>query len=98
MVGQNLGANEIEKAKKTVWRLQTLSVGICVLLGVVLISLSEIIPNVYNTENIIKEHASEFLIAIALILPLDAFAHGCYYTLRSGGKIMLTFWFDCESV
>ncbi len=98
MVGQCLGANETEKAKKTVWRLMTLSVGICVVLGAVLILLSGIIPNVYNTENVVKKTASEFLIALALILPFDAFAHGCYYTLRSGGKIMLTFWFDCGSV
>jgi len=98
MVGQYLGANEIDKAKKTAWRLITLSVGICVALGVVLILLSGIIPNVYNTESIVKEYASEFLIALALMLPFDAFAHGCYFTLRSGGKIMITFWFDCGSV
>jgi len=87
-----------EKAKKTVWRLQTLSVGVCVLLGAVLVLLSGIIPDVYNTGSAVKECASEFLIVIAIMLPFDAFVHGCYFTLRSGGKIVMTFLFDCGSV
>jgi len=94
MVGQQLGANQIEKAKKTVWRLITLSVVCCIVIGAVLISLSGIIPKMYNTEKVVMQWATEFLIAIALMLPFDAFAHGSYFTLRSGGKTMITFWFD----
>jgi len=94
MVGQHLGANEIEKAKKTVWRLITLSVTCCILIGSVLILLSGIIPEAYNTEKEVKAMASSFLVALALMLPFDAFAHGSYFTLRSGGKTMITFWFD----
>lgn len=98
MVGQCLGANEIEKAKKTAWRLITLSVGICIVLGVILILLSGKIPDAYNTEAVVKGYATDCIIAIALIFPFDAFCHACYYTLRSGGKIFITFMYDCGSV
>ena len=94
MVGQYLGANEVERAKKTVWRLLFLSVGCCILLGLVLILLSGLIPKAYNVENEVKLMASSFHISLALMLPLDAFIHGSYFTLRSGGKTILTFFFD----
>ena len=31
-------------------------------------------------------------------MPLQAFGHCCYFTLRSGGKTIMTFIFDCMSV
>ena len=94
MVGQYLGANEIERAKKTVWRLITLSVVLCIIIGAILMLLSGVIPEIYKTETEVKEMASSFLVALALMLPFDAFAHCSYFTLRSGGKTMVTFWFD----
>ena len=94
MVGQHLGANENEKAKKTVWRLITLSVSLCFVLSTVLWLLSGIIPEIYNTSDYVKALASEFMVAIALTLPFAAIAHASYFTLRSGGKTLITFLFD----
>ena len=94
LVGQCLGANEIERAKKTVWRISTLSVVICIILGAVLALMSRVIPLAYNTEDEVRKIASSFIISIALILPFDAFAHIAYYTVRSGGKTALTCFLD----
>ena len=30
----------------------------------------------------------------AVVMPIDAFAHATYFTLRSGGKTLITFVFD----
>ncbi len=94
MVGQCLGAKDFEKAKETSWRLITLGFMSCLVLGFVLVALSGTIPSFYKTEPEVRSLASTFLCIIALSLPLQAFANGAYFTLRSGGKTMITFWLD----
>ena len=94
MVGQKLGAREFEEAKKTSWRLITLGVGICLAIGLILAALSAVIPSFYKTSEEVRSLASSFLCVIAVSLPLQTFANGAYFTLRSGGKTMLTFWLD----
>ncbi len=94
MVGQYLGANKPDKAKITVWRLLALSTAVCVIIGGIMALLSPIIPNIYNTEQTVRDMAIDFLIIIALLMPVFSFAHNCYFTMRSGGKTVITFLFD----
>jgi Na+-driven multidrug efflux pump len=51
-------------------------------------------PEIYNTESSIKELANRFIVISATALPAYAFAHCSYFTLRSGGKTIVTFLFD----
>lgn len=95
IVGQQLGANEIEKAKTTVWRLLALSVATCAVMGTLLFLCSGLIPKIYNTTDEVRNMATGFLHIVALMMPFYAFAHGCYFTLRSGGKTFITMLFDC---
>lgn len=94
MVGQRLGANEIEDAKKTVWRLIAVSFVGCMVIGGVLASLSGVIPQIYNTEPHVKQMATSFLLVTASLMPIVSFTHNCYFTIRSGGKTIITFIFD----
>ena len=94
MAGQCLGANEIEKAKKTVWRLVAVSFAGCVIIGGILASLSGVIPQIYNTEPHVKQLATSFLIVTASLMPITSFTHNCYFAIRSGGKTIITFIFD----
>ncbi len=94
MVGQHLGAGDGKRAKLTAWRLITLTVFACTIVGVIMAFLSPVIPNIYNTEPEVKKMAAEFLFITAAIMPVLAFAHDCYFTLRSGGKTLITFVFD----
>ncbi len=94
IAGQYLGADKIEKAKTSVWRIITLSIAICLVLGSVMALLAPVIPNIYNTENHVKEMATQFLFVVAGLMPVFSFAHCCYFTLRSGGRTILTFVFD----
>jgi len=98
MVGQYLGANEIDKAKKTAWRLLVFGVASAICMGLLLTGASPFIPLIYKTEQSVRDLATTFMIILAATMPLTAFAHCCYFTLRSGGKTIITFIFDCMSV
>lgn len=94
MAGQHLGANEIEKAKQTVWRLITLSFAVCTILGGILALLSSAIPNIYNTEPEVKHLAQSFLLVTAAMMPIVSLCYNSYFAIRSGGKTIITFIFD----
>lgn len=95
MVGQQLGANQIKEAKTTAWRLIFLSVACCAVLGILMFLLAPIIPQIYNTTHEVRALASDLIKIVGLMMPFMAFCHCCYFTLRSGGKTLVTFTFDC---
>lgn len=95
MAGQHLGAGEKEKAKNTVWRLLFLSVVSCIILGLLLVAVAPFIPLLYNTSETVRDTATQLLYVVGALMPFYAFAHGTYFTLRSGGKTLITLVFDC---
>lgn len=94
IVGQLLGAGKMEEAKDTDTKLIAFSVLSCVGIGAVLILVAPLFPMLYNTSDQVKELATWFLRIAALCMPLAAFMHASYFTLRSGGKTIVTFLFD----
>ena len=98
MVGQNLGANEIEKAKQTAWRIITATVAASVVMGGIMAVCAPFIPKIYNTEEHVRQMATELLLVVAIAMPAQSFAHDCYFTIRSGGRTLLTFVFDSCSM
>ncbi len=94
VVGQLLGAGKMEEAKDTDIKLIAFSVFSCVGIGAVLILLAPLFPVLYNTSDEVKELAAWFLRVSAACMPLAAFMHASYFTLRSGGKTIVTFLFD----
>lgn len=98
MVGQALGADEVQRAKETAWRLISFSIMSSFLLGALLALVSPYIPLIYNLEADVRALATDFMLILAMAMPLMAFAHCCYFTLRSGGKTLMTFAFDSLSV
>ena len=94
MVGQLLGAGELKEARETDTRLIAFSVGSSVLMGAILFLLSPVFPEFYNSEDTVKELACGFIRISAVCMPLYAFMHASYFTLRTGGKTFVTFLFD----
>ena len=94
MVGQALGANDIERAKNCTWRLMTLSVGSNLIMATLLALFAPAIPNIYNTEPHVCQIATQLIYVVAVMMPAYSFSHCCYFTLRSGGKTIITFLFD----
>ena len=95
ILGQHLGADEVEEAKNTVWKLFALSIASCLVMGTALALCSGIIPQFYEASETTRKLASSMLFIVACTMPIFAFAHAVYFTLRSGGKTLLTFIFDC---
>ena len=94
MVGQELGAGELERARDTDRKLLALGVAIAAAISLILLAASEMFPRFYNTTPEIRALAARLIRVMAFVLPVDTFAHGSYFTMRSGGKTAITFLFD----
>lgn len=94
IVGQMLGAGELKEVKTTARRLIAFSLFISVAIGAVYALCAPVIPLLYNTTADVRELASRIILISACLMPLSAFIHASYFTLRSGGKTLITFLFD----
>ena len=94
VVGQHLGAGRFKEAKDTDTKLITFCVVLCVGLGIILYIAAPLFPELYKTTDEVKELATRYLRVSALFMPVWAFMHASYFTLRSGGKTVITFLFD----
>ena len=94
LIGQTLGAKQYDRAKKESFKLMWFTGGISLLLTVILVSIAGVFPNIYATTDIVKSYATNFIILTAVFFPVQGFLNAMYFTLRSGGKTLITFLFD----
>jgi len=94
IIGQLLGAGKMEEARETNTRLLSFTVCICTAVGVVLGLVSPLFPLFYNTTDEVRGLAASLIRVVALFMPMHAFIHASYFTLRSGGRTVITFLFD----
>jgi Na+-driven multidrug efflux pump len=94
IIGQTLGAKEIVKAKALVWKLIFFNVCACIIVGSVLAAAAPLISVFYKTSGDVQELAEQFIRISAVFMPFHAITHICYFTIRSGGKTVVTFFFD----
>ena len=94
MVGQRLGAGELEEARDVDRKLIFLTEVIHVIIGGLMVVAAPYIPLLYNVGADVRDLTRQMLIIAGLSLPLHSFAHVCYFTIRSGGKTVITFLFD----
>ena len=94
IIGQYLGAGKLEEAKDADRKIIAMAVASSVVIGLLMFSTSGLFPRIYNTSDASKNIATLFIMVQAIFLPKDAFLHTAYFTLRSGGKTIITFFFD----
>jgi putative MATE family efflux protein len=94
MVGQALGANDIPRAKQTSLRLIFFNVCACIVVGSALAAFSPVIPYIYNTTDHVRMLATRFMQTTAMYMVFNAITNCIYFTIRSGGKTLITFLFD----
>lgn len=99
LMGQMLGAGRTEKEVRD-YNLKLTA--LCVVSGVVFAgvtaALAQVFPQLYQTSDTVREMAKWMIIISAVAMPFQAYVFPVYFTLRSGGKTMVTFFFDCGAI
>ena len=94
MVGQRLGAGEMEEARDVDRKLIFLTEVIHIIMGILLMLVAPLIPRLYNVSDEVRELTRQLIMVVAVTLPVHSFAHVAYFTIRSGGRTVITFLFD----
>lgn len=94
MVGQILGTGNMEKARETDTRLIAFSISCSVVTAAIMALLAPALAHTYKVTPQVQDLAISFLYIVAVTQPIRAFMHACYFTLRSGGRTVITFLFD----
>lgn len=98
IVGKLLGAGKYEEAVDTDRKLIAFSMFVSVMMGTSLFIVSGYFPGLYNTTDEVKQIATYLIRVCACTGPIVSFANAAYFTLRSGGKTVVTFIFDSGSM
>ncbi len=94
MVGQRLGSGDAEAAVDTNTKLIAFTTFVSILLGILLAMTANWFPQLYNTSAEIKHLAARQLQIAGWTLWISAIYNAAYFTLRCGGKTIITFLFD----
>ena len=70
------------------------SVFCCTCVAAVMFVMAPLFPKLYNTNAEARTLAKYLIMITAFFMPQNAFLHATYFTLRSGGKTIITFLFD----
>ncbi len=94
IVGQLLGAGKMKEAKDTDTKMIVFSILCSVGTSLIMLLVCPLFPRLYNTTQTARETAVALMRVTAAFMPLHAFMNAAYFTLRSGGKTVITFLFD----
>ncbi|MBO2517537.1 MAG: MATE family efflux transporter [Clostridiales bacterium] len=98
IVGNLLGAGETKKAKDWDNKLIAFAMGLSLISMLLLFILCPFFPLIYDTTAEIREMATHMMMVTAVFVVQQAFLHCSYFTMRSGGKTVITFLFDSVSI
>ncbi len=94
IIGQILGMGDMKRARETDTKIIVFAVLLCTCVAVVMFVTAPLFPDFYNTTENIKQLAAKLIMISALFVPQHALLNSLYFTLRSGGKTMIAFFFD----
>lgn len=94
VIGQVLGQSDFKKARKYYEDIVPFTLTIAFIVLLVVVPLAFVFPRIYNTSEEIKNLATFYLLVMAFAIPIHSYTNICYFVLRSGGKTLLTFFFD----
>ena len=94
LVGQRLGAGEMEEAKDDARKMIAFSFALSIVIGAAFAALSGVIPGLYNVGDDVRSLASSLMLICAVTLPLEAVVNELYFIIRSGGRVAITIIFD----
>lgn len=95
LMGQMLGANHsVEQIRSSNRKLIVANVIMGGSFGILLAAISSVFPMIYNTTEAVRRTATGLICVSAAMMPFNSYLNATYFTLRSGGKALVTFLFD----
>ena len=94
LMGQLIGAGKMQEARAANRRLFAMALSASVLFGILLFTAAPVIPKLYATTSNVRDLATQFMQILALCLPISCFTHVAFYTIRAGGRAVITFLYD----
>lgn len=98
IIGQLLGAEKMEEARDTDNKLIFLAVVSSLMISVLIIITAPIYPKIYNTTEEVRKLATYFMYVLAICMPIAAYIHAAFFTIRAGGNTLITFLFDSSNL
>ena len=98
LIGQHLGAGRLKQAEEDDKKLIMMALILAAFFGAVMAAVSEPLANIYNTTAAVRALAASLIRIISILMPFQAYTNVCYFTLRCGGKTIITFLFDSVAV
>jgi len=94
IVGRELGAGELKQAKDTANKMIAFIVFAAAAFALLFAGGAFFFPQIYNTTDAVRDLATYMMLICAAALPFYAYSFAAYYTLRSGGQVMITVLMD----
>lgn len=94
MMGQLIGAGKMQEARTANRKLFTIAISASMICSILLFAAAPYIPQVYATSATVRDLAASFIRILALSLPISCFTHVAFFTIRAGGKALITFLYD----
>jgi putative MATE family efflux protein len=94
VISQALGANKIDEARRDAYRLLHFSQFLAVIMGILLFSLSFVIPQFYDVTETSRVTAETFLRIMGFMFWIYMSNAQCFFTLRAGGDTKSTLMMD----
>ncbi len=94
IVGQLLGAGKTEEAVDTDRKIIFFAEICCLGIGTLMFFVAPQFTHLYNTTDEVRTLAGNLIRISSVLMPIHSFYHASYFTLRTGGKTVITFLFD----
>lgn len=94
ILSQLMGAGKKDEARKASMRMVWFAVFTIVFVAAAMSAFSGAFPKIYNTEEYVRTLSTTLILIMAAFMPVQSFLNACYFSLRSGGKTLITFIFD----
>lgn len=94
VVGNQLGAGEIERARDSDRKMIVFSVACASVIGALMIGISGVFPRIYSAPDGVRSLAAFMIVISGCAMPFFCYVHAVYFTFRSGGRVGITFLFD----
>ena len=95
LMGQMMGAKlPKEQIQADNAKLLNLAIVFGVLFGLLLALIAPFFPLLYNTTDAVRDLATKLILILAIMKPWMAYLMCVYYSMRSGGKTVMTFLYD----